>query len=80
MQDQQVQEIHDFFQRGENTEEEDGKPKADEISDDNDSESVFSAFCENICLEGDEDELSIAQMCQNMHLAADDDTISFDFL
>jgi hAT family C-terminal dimerisation region len=80
VQEQQAQEIHDFFQRGEDTEEEDGKPKADEISDDNDTDSVFSAFCENICLDGDDDDLSIAQMCQNLHLAVDDDASSFEFL
>jgi hypothetical protein len=91
VQEQQAQEIHDFFQRGIDTEEEDGKPKADEVkdgkpkadevSDDNETDSIFSDFCENICLDGDDDELSIAQMCQNMLLGADeDDTISFEYL
>ena len=67
-----------FFQIGDDTEEDKGKQKTDENSDDKDSDSVFSSFCENLCIDGDDDELSIAQMCQMMHLA-DDDMSSFDF-
>jgi hypothetical protein len=86
VQDQQVREIQDFFQRGDNTEEDDGKQKADdgkqkadENSDDKDSDLVYSSFCDNLCMDGDDDELSIAQMCQMLHLA-DDEMSSFEFL
>ena len=89
VQEQQIQEIQDFFVRGTNIEEDDVKPKADgkkddnesEQKDDEDNESVYSSFCENLCLDGDiDDELSIAQMCQMLHLAEDDENDSFELL
>ena len=42
VQEQQIQEIQDFFVRGINIEEDDGKPKADEKKDDNDSEKKMT--------------------------------------
>jgi hypothetical protein len=90
VQEQQVREIQDFFEKGDITEEEDGKPKADDgkqkaddnsgetlqNSDDNDSDSVYSSCSEIFCMDADDD-LSIAQMCQMMHLP-DDESNSFE--
>lgn len=94
LQEQQVQVVQDFFEIGEDdSEEDDGKQKADDgtqktddgtqeadkNSDDNDSDSVYSSFSEILCMDGDDDDLSIAQMCQTLHLA-DEESGSFEIL
>jgi hypothetical protein len=90
IQEQQVKEIQDFFDKGDNIDEEDGKPKTDdgkhdddetkqgdENNDDNDNDSVYSSFSEILCMDGDEDDLSIAQMCQMLHLAEEENSYEF---